>query len=144
MEEKSKEIEDLGNGFKMKDFTQLRIEITNLAEKIEDRNSEMDRSRQRCQTNTQHLAHFREKSHLLTDVVKNRTEELKKTEQVQTEERHNLGKLKMDLIQRRNDYQNLIDSSGLLTHKILLKHYDDTEKFLQESEVVKGSGNVNE
>lgn len=55
-------LDKLGEGMRIMDFEQLKAENQSYADKIEERDEELTRLREKCQTSTQILAHLREKS----------------------------------------------------------------------------------
>lgn len=115
----------------MADFEQLRAEITNLADKIEERNNELNCHRQRCNAATQQLAHIREKKHLLVTVLKENSHKLEQVSHIRTQARYSLGDLKANMIKHRQRYRRLINSSGLLTRADLLNDYDASDRMIE-------------
>lgn len=127
-------MDDLGNGLRMADFEQLLAEITNLSDKIEDRNNELNKCRLRCEAETQQLAHIREKSHLLNDDVTFKMSQWEQVKQIQSKVRLTLGGLKSKRLKYRRQHDELVRSCGLLIKTDLLFHFDDTQTHIQELE----------
>ena len=76
-----KKMEDYFEGLHIIDFEQLKIENNTLTEKIEDRNEEIHRIRNKINENVQTLAHLQEKAKFISgdnSLKKNKNENLKK------------------------------------------------------------------
>lgn len=90
--------------------------------------------RKRCFSDTQTLAHVREKNHLLRkDIEKNR-EILRITKSEMKNERRKLNEVKAKLSHVRNVYTRKSESCGLLEQPLLLRAYDNLVNIIQEHE----------
>lgn len=68
-------VEKLGEGLRLVDFEQLKIEYRGYADKLEEREDELTKLRAKCDSIFQMLAHLREKSAAATlDTIKEQQE----------------------------------------------------------------------
>lgn len=99
-----------------------------------ERNNEIIKLRKRCFSDTQILAHTREKNHLLRkDIEKNR-EILRIMKNEMQNERRNLNEVKAKLSHIRNVYTRKSESCGLLEQPLLLRAYDNLVNIIGEHE----------
>nr|CAD7604127.1 unnamed protein product [Timema genevievae] len=79
-EELRKSIETFGDDLFLIDYEQLRMENQNFLEKIEERDEELERLRQKATSSIQVLAHVREKADATTSDIHDKFKKLNKTD----------------------------------------------------------------
>lgn len=132
MKEKSKQLDDLGDGLRMADFEQFRAETQNLSDKIEERNNDLNRLRLRCDADTQQLANIREKEQVLVKNLDSKKENFEDLLQEQYEMRDNLNSLKTKFGILRKNYSEMLFQCGILNRVVLLSDFDDTDQAVSE------------
>lgn len=112
----------------MIDFDRLRNETQTLSDKIEESGERLARLRMRCDSDTQMLAHLREKEFMLGNLIIGVTEELQMYREDMIECRQIVNEKKRELGAVRRKYGISFDSSGLLEKPALLLDYDRVER----------------
>lgn len=129
-----KELETIGGNFHLMDFEQLRMENTIYSDKIEERDEELMRLRDRYSHAIQALAHIREKCSVMEANIEDTKEENVRTEEIVSEIRENLNDLKIERDNNRSQTHKLKVDSGLLNYPSLLI---DMESSLKIADVYK-------
>lgn len=132
--QKSKKLEELGNGLKMVEYEQLQTETIALAEKIEERSNELTKLRFRCNADTHIIAHIKEKQEMLAHKISLEKGVLEHLIDEQTTCRAYVHDLKLQRDNLRKQYNDLSYRCGLLDKPPLLYDYDITG---DEIEIVK-------
>ncbi|XP_048220101.1 coiled-coil domain-containing protein 96 [Perognathus longimembris pacificus] len=125
--------EDLSEGLLLIDFEQLKIENQTFNEKVEERNEELLKLRNKVTTNVQTITHVKEKLHYI-----DMENACKKTQLLEIESQVSLGR---DILTRtkqardslRTDNIKLSQRSGLLGKKSLLR---DLEAKVDQTEML--------
>ncbi|XP_063697988.1 coiled-coil domain-containing protein 96 [Culicoides brevitarsis] len=126
------ELDDLGDGLCMADFEQLRTELQYLTDKIEERNSDLNRLRLKCEADTQKLANIREKRDVVLQIIDTKEIENVDFEKEQQQIRDELNKLRVDYGMLKKKLDQLNNDSGLLNRMPLLLDFDATVEKIQE------------
>ncbi|XP_037038942.1 coiled-coil domain-containing protein 96-like [Bradysia coprophila] len=127
MEVKAIELQDLGNGLRMNDFSQLREERQCLEEKIEERNNTLEKLRLRCFADTQIISHVREKKYMLEGTEDEELQEVKETINEMDMTRSFMHDCNAKCENLRKLYKETSTNCGLLDKPELLRNYDDTK-----------------
>ncbi|KAG4071918.1 hypothetical protein HA402_006079 [Bradysia odoriphaga] len=144
MEVKAIELQDLGNGLRMNDFSQLREERQCLEEKIEvntlllpERNNTLEKLRLRCFADTQIISHVREKKYMLEGTEDEELQEVKDTINEMDMTRSFMHDCNAKCESLRKLHKETSTNCGLLDKPELLRNYDDTKfEFISTKENV--------
>nr|CAD7401467.1 unnamed protein product [Timema cristinae] len=113
-EELRKSIETFGDDLFLIDYEQLRMENQNFLEKIEERDEELERLRQKATSSIQVLAHVREKADATTSDIHEKVKRLNDTDAEVTFLREQLTSLKRRRDHFRDESQRLRREAGLV------------------------------
>nr|CAD7429134.1 unnamed protein product [Timema monikensis] len=125
-EELRKSIETFGDDLFLIDYEQLRMENQNFLEKIEERDEELERLRQKATSSIQVLAHVREKADATTSDIHEKVKRLNDTDAEVTFLREQLTSLKRRRDHFRDESQRLRREAGLLTETRLLEDFEES------------------
>lgn len=131
----TKQLEDLGEGLRIADFEKISAEVQSLSDKIEERNNELAKLRVRCFSDTQKLAHVREKENMLGNKIEERQEDLQFCADRLFDTREYCSKLKKKQLAMRKEFEKMRDKCGLLDKPILLRDYDRTLEDIKKTEI---------
>lgn len=123
---KLKKLDDLGDGLCMADFEQMRTELQYLTDKIEERNTDLNRLRAKCDADTQKLANIREKRNVVLLILGDEELENENLNMEQHRLRDILNNLRIEYGQMKKKFDKMSHESGLLNRMILLQDYDAT------------------
>ena len=128
-----KEKEQLAEGLHFIDFEQLKIENQTYNEKIEERNEELSKLRNKITMTVQVLSHLKEKLHFVEEDNIEKKEELMQVEADLAGKRDSLSRSKRVRDQLRRDNQSLIHECGLIGKKMLLRDFENQYDELEEA-----------
>lgn len=120
-----KEKDQLAEGLHMIDFEQLKINNVDLNEKIEERNEDIIKLKQKVTSTVQVLTHIKEKLHFLEAENKEKRSKLLAVEVQVANKRDLLTRSKQARDALRADNAQLKQRGGLVGHKTLLRDYED-------------------
>lgn len=115
----------------MVEYEQLQTETIALAEKIEERNTELSKLRFRCNADTHIIAHIKEKQEMLEHKISLEQKALSNLIDEQISCRAYVHDLKLQRDTLRKQYNDLSYRCGLLDKPQLLFDYDVTEDEIQ-------------
>ncbi|XP_048525239.1 coiled-coil domain-containing protein 96 isoform X2 [Dendroctonus ponderosae] len=122
-------LDNLENNLHLADYEQLKSDNRSYADKIEERDEELARLRNKCQNTIQILAHMREKSAALEADMDDLKDDFYSADETARDYRENLADIKHAKDRYRLMARNLKEESGLLTKNDLL---DDMERSKSE------------
>ena len=119
------DMDNLGNGLRVINFEQLRADVQNLSDKLENRENELAKLRIRHAGDTQILAHSREKEFMFHDVLQEKKTEYEEIQKIAENERKylNVQKSKRDALRKKA--KDMEVENGLLFFTPLLKGFDE-------------------
>ncbi|XP_051857998.1 coiled-coil domain-containing protein 96 isoform X1 [Drosophila albomicans] len=123
---KSEELEDLGDGLKMREFLIRQADTQVLTLKIEERNSDLNRLHTKCNDDVHALAHLKNKEHMWRHTHERNVRHLQDCIDRNTKFREQIyrGKLEHNAISR--EISKLRFDGGLMQYPALLEDFDQT------------------
>ncbi|XP_062142397.1 coiled-coil domain-containing protein 96 isoform X2 [Drosophila sulfurigaster albostrigata] len=123
---KSEELEDLGDGLKMREFLIRQADTQVLTLKIEERNSDLNRLHTKCNDDVHALAHLKNKEHMWRNTHERNVKHLQDCIDRNTKFREQIyrGKLEHNAISR--EISKLRFDGGLMQYPALLEDFDQT------------------
>lgn len=128
---KDEELDDLGDGYKVIDYENLKTELQTISSNIDSKNEELEKLRMRYNSNVEKSKEYqknRENFEKKIEHVRKVYDEKKSEEQQMQWELNNLRKQK-DLM--RHEYEKLLQKSQLLIKTPLLRNYDNISDELE-------------
>ena len=116
--------EQLADGLHLIDFEQLKIENQTLNEKIEERNDELSKLRQKIVSNVIILSHTREKFQFITKQNEKQNEELKKLEKELKATKGNLAEDTKALKELQHQTLKLSQTTGIMNNQNLSTDFE--------------------
>lgn len=136
--QKTRQLEDLGDGLKVINFEQLRAETQSLSDKIEERNNELSKLRRRCNSDIHILAHVREKQFMLTNTILVQEGVLRDLQSEENSCRNYLNYIKLERDLLRKKLKEMSFDCGLLDKPALLRDYDRTIEKIAKAKLAIG------
>ncbi|KAJ8916720.1 hypothetical protein NQ315_013924 [Exocentrus adspersus] len=115
------QLDKIGEDLYLMDYEQLKVENRSYMDKMEEKDEELSRLRNKCQKTIQILAHMREKSAALESDICDLSDDLNCLNLNSIGVRGELNRLKQQRDTYRNMTNKLRDESGLLTQSELLR-----------------------
>ncbi|XP_076458515.1 cilia- and flagella-associated protein 184-like [Babylonia areolata] len=119
--------DELGEGLHLIDFEQLKVENQSLNEKIEERNEELRRLRQKISRTVHVLTHVKMKMQYMAFENKFSSAKLHGVEVQVSQKRDGLTRMKQARDVLRVDNNNLHQKGGLLGNKPLLRDFEERQ-----------------
>lgn len=119
-------LENVGENLSLIDFEQLQMENVSYIDKIEERDEELNRIRNKSSLSLKILAQIREKSFANTSDIQVMEQKVKLCNTQLNSTREKLNEIKIERDQYRAEKRHLQDISGLLTQNKLLLDYQTT------------------
>ncbi|XP_022920989.2 cilia- and flagella-associated protein 184-like [Onthophagus taurus] len=119
-------MDKIGESHTLMDYEQLKMENQNYADKIEERDEELAKLREKCSGAIQILAHLREKSAAMDLDIIEMADKLDEAVVEKNEFRERVADLKHERDTLRSNIVRLQEDSGLLTKRKLLLDMEDT------------------
>ncbi|CAD7014502.1 unnamed protein product [Ceratitis capitata] len=124
--EQLKEMENLGNNLQMREYESLQNEVQALDKKIEERNTDLVRSRVRCNADLHILGHLKEKQAMIRSKIKIQKSCLATLLQQKFAARKWIFDSKQQRTRMRKEIKELSYQCGLLDKPALMLDYDKT------------------
>ena len=116
--------EQLGDGLHFIDFEQLKIENQSHNEKIEERNEELTKLRNKITTTVQVLSHLKEKLDWVEIENGEMTTEVRRIEKLLAQKRDQVSRQKRNRDRLRKENTDLVRQCGLINQKLLLRDFE--------------------
>lgn len=134
LNEKESELDDLGDGYRVFDYENLKMEVQTISSNIDVKQEQLESLRQ-CY-NREKLQHdSAEQKH--GQMLKLIEQQLARYEALRVEEklmRGNVNELKAQKSEMKEKHSELKQKSGILTRKPLMKNFDEVAEEIQELE----------
>ncbi|KAH8409443.1 hypothetical protein KR222_005066, partial [Zaprionus bogoriensis] len=136
--ERKRNFDRITDELSMDQFLMTQREVIALGTKVEERNHELIRMRDRCTKNMHQLACIREKTSMISANLSFNKEELSLSYKMQNSLRDDLLELKLQHARLKRQKRELNEKCGLLFKPALLHDFDDTcDLIVQKSARVK-------
>lgn len=122
-----KKKEQLADGLHLIDFEQLKIENQTLNDKIEERNDELHKLRQKIITTVVILSHTREKYQYIAKQNQQKKKEVKDLDANLLKVKHRLTNLKKECDKADRDFQKLKQDTGIVSQSQLRNDHKKRE-----------------
>ncbi|EDW11151.1 uncharacterized protein LOC6575704 [Drosophila mojavensis] len=129
--ERKRQFDQITPELTMDQFLNAQRDVTALGTKVEERNYELNRMRDRCTKHVHQLAFIREKTSMISATLMNHREDLDEKLERQSELRDQLLALKIEHSRLKDQKAQMHEKSGLLYRTALLHDFDKTVEHVE-------------
>ncbi|XP_071442253.1 cilia- and flagella-associated protein 184-like [Hetaerina americana] len=130
-----KSLEVLGEGLRLIDYEELRVEKRSLHDKNEERENELSHLREKIETAVITMSHMDEKAFGIDHFIDENHKELKTLVRKLRESREKRTRAQKKLIRIRSEIEQKQHEAGLLVHQPLLRDFESVLKQVEQLEI---------